>query len=336
MKTTLLCILAISLLLAPARCPAAEDAAEKKISRTFSVQPGGEISVDADLGDIEVSVGEQNTVQVIVEREVTGGTESQAIAMLKSHKVIFTQADKQVRVEANGPKPGHSFFSHPNLSLSVHFRITVPRRFDATLNTSGGSVSVSDLTGTVDARTSGGDLTFTKIQGAIEGHTSGGNVKASGCTDKLNVQTSGGNIVLKDFTGPSASADTSGGNVEAIACAGKLQIKTSGGNIDIGNFSGAAVYADTSGGSVSFDLAKPVEGDCWLRTSGGNITAKIPSTSALDLNASTAGGEVSCELPVTVQGKVRIGKLEGKINGGGPHFLLRTSGGDIEIRARKE
>jgi Putative adhesin len=334
MKITLLWTL--SLLLIAARCPAADDSAEKTITKTFTVQPGGEISVDADEGDIEVATADQSTVQVIVEREVTGGSESQAAAMLKAHNVTFSQNENHVSVESRRPKAPHGLFSHPHLNLSVHFKITVPRHFDVTLNTSGGDIRVADLTGTVGAGTSGGNLTFSKIQGTVEGKTSGGNVKATGCTDKLNVQTSGGNIFIKDFTGPNALADTSGGNVEVIACAGKLQVKTSGGNINIESFSGASVNADTSGGSVSFDQAKPAEGDCWLRTSGGNITAKLPATSALNLTAATDGGEVNCDLPVTVQGKIRPGKLEGQINGGGPNFLLRTSGGDINIRVRKE
>jgi DUF4097 and DUF4098 domain-containing protein YvlB len=287
--------------------------------------------VDADQGDIEVATGELGTAQIVVEREVTGGTESQQKALLKAHKVTFSQDGKQISVEAKSPKPSHGWFSHPDLNLSVHFRITVPRRFDATLCTSGGSIRVSDLNGTVDARTSGGDLNFAKIQGGVEGHTSGGNIKATGCAYRLNLETSGGNILIKDCSGPNAQATTSGGNIEATGCTGKLQVKTSGGNIDIGNFSGASAYADTSGGSISFDTTRPPEEDCLLRSSGGNITAKLPANSALNLHAATDGGDVTSDLPVTVEGKMQPGKLEGKINGGGPNFMLRTSGGEIRV-----
>jgi DUF4097 and DUF4098 domain-containing protein YvlB len=328
MKTALLRTL--TLLLVATRCLAADDAAEKTISKTFTVEPGGEISVDADEGDIEVAVGTLDTVQVTVEREVSGGSESQRRATLKANKVTFAQEGKEVRIVSASPKNSFSLFGRPN--LSVHFRITVPKRFDATLNTAGGNIRVADLNGAVEARTSGGDLKFEKIEGPVDGRTSGGNVKASGCTDKMQLQTSGGNIVIKDYTGPSAQADTSGGNIEAANCAGKLQVKTSGGNINIGKFSGASAYADTSGGSVFIEVTKQPEGDCNLRTSGGNITASLPADIAVNLNASTDGGEVTSDLPVTVQGKARPGKLEGKINSGGPAFTLRTSGGDIRLQ----
>ncbi|MDB6020557.1 MAG: hypothetical protein JWQ04_414 [Pedosphaera sp.] len=322
----------LGLILATSSGLTAEEGAEKTITKSFAAAPGGALKVDLDGGDIQVLTGDQNTVEVVVERQVTGGTEKQAASLLKSHKVTFTQDGKEVRVEASKTKKrGFSFRSKPNLSVRV--RVTVPRRFNVSLNTDGGTIQVSDLQGTVDARSSGGDLSFTKIEGAVAGHTSGGNVKAAGCTDKLEVQTSGGNILLRDYSGTSATADTSGGNVDVHSCAGKLQVKTSGGNIVIDGFSGPGVYADTSGGAITFGLDQQPEGDCWLHTSGGNITVRLPENIAMNLIAATDGGNVTTAIPVaaTVQGKLQEGKLEGKMNGGGPVLSLRTSGGDIRV-----
>jgi len=332
MKISILSAIGSVFLLVAAQCPAVEDNADKTITKTFNVEPGGELNVEADQGDIDILTGDQSTVQVIVEREVIGGSAGQAEKLLKGHKVTFTQDGNIIHVEAKSLKPprGHS---HPN--LEVHFRITVPKRFSANLTTAGGNVKVTGLRGSVDARTSGGNMVFSKIQGAVEANTSGGNVRAADCTDKLQIQSSGGNMVLKDFSGPSAAVDTSGGNIEVSGCTGMLEVKTSGGNISVDGFSGATAYADTSGGAVSVSLDKQPSGNCTFRTSGGNIVVKVPENIAVNLTAGTDGGTVSSDLPVTVQGKIKEGSLEGKINGGGPVMSLRTSGGDIKLLKRQ-
>jgi len=331
MKISLFKVVCLSGILTAMPVFAADTNAEKTISKSFTVELGGELTVDADQGDIEVLTGDKSTVEVVVEREAKGASESKETSALKRHKVTFSQDGNKVRVEGVTAKSSHGLFSFSHPDLTVHFKITVPRRFNASLNTSGGNIHVTDLNGTVDARSSGGDLVFAKIRGAVEGHTSGGEVKASDCADKLTLQSSGGNVVIKNYTGSSAQADTSGGNIEVAGCTGALVVKTSGGNIAISAFSGASAYADTSGGSISIELDKQPTADCYIHTSGGNITANMSASTALNLTATTDGGSVSSAIPVTVEGKQKEGSLVGKMNGGGPKLSLLTSGGNIEV-----
>ncbi|MDB6111672.1 MAG: hypothetical protein JWR69_3422 [Pedosphaera sp.] len=269
---------------------------DKRISKSFSVQPGGKLIIDADQGSIEVSTADQNTVELLVEREIKGGSDSQIAKLLKEHQVTFVQEGNVVRVKAEKTKSLRgSSWRRP--SLEVHFRLTVPRQFDLTLATAGGDVQAADLQGKVDARTSGGNLTLNKIAGPVNARTSGGDIKAVGCTAKLQLHTSGGNIEIKDFAGPSVEASTSGGN-------------------------------------VSGDFAGQPESDCSFRTSGGDITVKIPGATAFNLDAGTSGGTVGSAIPVAVEGKHRENALHGTINGGGPALVLKTSGGDVRIRKR--
>ena len=331
MKKIIAAVFCLGFISATPHLLAADSPPQKTITKSFTVQPGGELDVEADQGDIEVVTATQDTVDVVVEREVTHGGEAALAKALKRHKVVFSQDGKVVRVEATTEKVSHGLFSFAHPELIVHIRVTVPRRFDATLSTAGGNIAVSNLEGAVDSRTSGGDLSFSKIRGTVEGHTSGGNIKAIACTDKMTLGTSGGNVVIKDFTGASAQAETSGGNIDVANCAGRLQVKTSGGNINIEDFAGPSAYADTSGGSVEVALTKEPTGDCWFSTSGGNITARLPEDIAMNVHARTEGGSVSTKFPVTVVGKQKDGLLEGKINGGGPNLALKTSGGNIQL-----
>jgi hypothetical protein len=270
---------------------------EKRISKSFAVQPGGKLIVDVDRGNIQITTADQNQVEILVEREIRGGNESQAARLLKDHQVTLTQEGDEVRVRAKTAKSFRSsaFWSHPN--LNVHYRITVPRKFNLNLATAGGDVQAADLQGKIDARTSGGNITFTKIQGPVDARTSGGNLKAIGCTDRLEMDTSGGNVEIKDFAGPSVEATTSGGNISA-------------------------------------DFVGQPESNCSFRTSGGDIIVKIPGASAFNLDAGTSGGRVDSAIPVTVQGEHQGTALRGTINGGGPALLLKTSGGDVRLLKR--
>jgi DUF4097 and DUF4098 domain-containing protein YvlB len=311
----------------------------EKVTKTFSVEAGGRLIVDVDQGNIEVLGQEQNTVEIVLERKISGVSEEKRADFLKGHHVTFTQHGGEIRVQAETTRPLRNLlnrrfslfhFRHPN--LEVVFRVTVPKKTEARLKTAGGNIEVANLEGKVEAASSGGNLTFTKIQGPVDAHTSGGNIKIAGAGDQLRVKTDGGNIDMADFAGPSAEVDTSGGNVRFTRCAGNVRIHTSGGNIDLRDLTSPSVQADTSGGDISAEFGLPLKSDSTLHTSGGRITVTLPASAALNLDAKTDGGSVSTAFPVTVQGKLGEGKLSGAVNGGGPTLTLHTSGGDIRIK----
>lgn len=330
-KAALVCA-AMALMAAAGR--AADNSAEKIITKSFTVEPGGSVTVGADQGDIELVVGKQNLVEVVVDREVKGLSESRAAKILKKHKVTATLEGNAVYVDARfGKAPQDEVLAKTEPGLTVHIRISVPKRFDAQLETSAGTIQATGLQGSVEAKTSGGDMAFTNIHGLVNGQSSGGNIRVAGGTDKLDVRTSGGTIVIKDYRGPAASADSLGGDISVAGCTGALAVKTSGGNISVENFSGPQLNADTGGGAIALELASALLADSFVRTSGGNITARLADGVAVNLLATTDGGTITTEIPVsaTTRGRVQENKLEGKINGGGPKLVLKTGGGNIEI-----
>jgi DUF4097 and DUF4098 domain-containing protein YvlB len=81
-------------------------------------------------------------------------------------------------------------------------------------------------------------------------------------------------------------------------------------------------------------LTEPLKSDTEFKTSGGDVKVTLPQSAAFDLDASTTGGEVKArELKITVEdGGVGKRKLVGKVNGGGPKLVLRSSGGDVTVR----
>jgi hypothetical protein len=79
---------------------------------------------------------------------------------------------------------------------------------------------------------------------------------------------------------------------------------------------------------VAKQIANPLE----ISTSGGSISLAVPADFKADIEATTSGGRVACDLPVA--GKIKSSSIKGKVNGGGPEVVLRTSGGNIEVARR--
>ena len=273
--------------------------ADETIHRTFAVKPGGLVDLETDLGSIVVETGSGDEVEVEVEHNVEG------------FSVHFDQKGNTVRVR--GERESRSGWDWGR-NRRASFRVRVPERFNARLETSGGSISVGDLEGEVAVRTSGGSLRFGHIRGRVRGNTSGGSITLDGTTGDVDVETSGGSIRLGDV----------GGTVRA---------HTSGGSITISEV-GGDVSAQTSGGSITASITRQPRGQCRLETSGGSIRVAVAEGVGLDLDARTSGGRVRSDFhPDHDRDRRHSGSdaLQGEIGRGGPTLYLRTSAGGIHV-----
>ncbi len=306
---------------------------EDKITKSFTIQPGGQLVVAVDRGAIEIKTADRDSVDIEVKRKV-GGSKTKAEQTLKDHVVTTTQDGNKIEVHAKleGEKTSGLFGRSPELQVS--FIITVPRKFDVDLKTAGGSVKVTELAGKVAAASSGGSLNFSKIEGPLSGHTSGGSITVAGCKGKVEISTSGGSLNLGEIEGD-VTAKTSGGAIHADRLTGKSVVKTSGGSIEVTGIKGS-MEAATSGGSISAELIEQPIGDCSFKSSGGGITVTLGEKLAVDVDLRTSGGRVSSDFPVVsvVQGEQKKNELHGKINGGGPLVAANTSAGSVRLQKK--
>jgi predicted Ser/Thr protein kinase len=270
---------------------------EANFSKSLFVGPGGKLTLDVDRGGIHVTGSDQNTVEVQVDRKVTRAGDSQAARILKEERLVLKQTGNEISITTHEPASFHNhslwdWLSGPN--LNVHYEITVPRKFDVRLKTSGGGIKVASLQGNADVKTEGGGLDFNDVEGRVNGQTEGGGIRAVSCKNELLIHTQGGGITIERFTGP-------------------------------------RVRATTEGGSISAGFSSAPKADCELRTEGGSVTARLPQSAAVTLDAHTEGGSVRTDLPVQVQGQFHNSTLKGTINGGGPMLKLETEGGSIDV-----
>lgn len=284
----------------------------------YDAKPGVKLNVSTSGGNITVLKGAGNVVRVsVVVTNRIGQVVVLTMEDLKKYASFrFEMKNNELLLLVD------QIFRN---GMSVGFIVECPAETRSILETSGGNLSVENLTGNQQLSTSGGNILCKQVEGEIAAQTSGGNIAMYSIAGNVKVETSGGNIKGADIDG-GFQGQTSGGNIALSRIKGAVSIETSGGNISLEE-TGSSVLASTSGGHVSagFSAIKaPVE----LHTSGGSVSCKVPSSSAYNIQLS--GNPIDATLN-NFQGKKQDDYIEGKINGGGPLLKMSSDGGVVRL-----
>lgn len=243
-------------------------------------------------------------------------------------------------------KTKHDIFNWKK-SLSISFKVYVPENVSTDLETSGGSISLANLTGKEKFSTSGGSLHVEKVSGTTIGSTSGGSIhvfnskddidlstsggsiEAGNCSGNIRLETSGGSLRLNNLKG-TIKAATSGGSASGDNIEGELSVHTSGSSIRLTNLA-CSLDASTSGASINvaiIKLGKYVK----LGTSGGNIDLQIPQGTGVKLDIEAR--KIKTEGLTNFNGSQDKDRMNGTLNGGGVPVTLNTSGGQVSLSAK--
>ena len=291
--------------------------ADSRVERTLKLEPGGTFRLDSDVGAV-----------VIRGRAGSGA------------HVVFDSSRSDLEEELDihfDEKPGEAIVTAKNrhhhwfegFRGRVDITVEVPSETAIDIHTAGGSIRVSALKRPARLRTSGGSLTIEDLSADVDGDTSGGSVYVRDAAGAVRVRTSGGGIEAARIHG-SLDADTSGGSVRIESVTGDVKAHSSGGPIRIFD-AGGRVDADTSGGGVEVVFAKGNGRGGRIESSGGGITVSIDPSVHLDIEAHAEG--IRSDLPLAMHGEISRESLHGTLNGGGPPLRLETSGGSVHIRS---
>ena len=248
--------------------------------KTFQIQPGKNLKVDASSGGVSITSWDKNEVYV----KILGNEKTEDKMEFK-----FKNDEDEVEVIAKRKSWLTGWFSS---GIKLRIEITVPKKFNTKIETSGGGINIQDVSGNLYLSTSGGGITFKNVSG------------------KFNVSTSGGGITGINFQGD-LDASTSGGGISLSGRDSKIK-------------------AETSGGSISLDYEGDNKG-IYLSTSGGGIQIKLPEDFNASAKLSTSGGRVSCNLTANNAEKISSTEFIADLNKGGNTLYAETSGGGITV-----
>jgi hypothetical protein len=230
----------------------------------------------------------------------------------------------------------------------VGFTVTVPASLPVSAFSEGGNISVSEAAG-ADLDSGGGTVTATGISGSLtvtsdygnitardtgsaDLDSGGGTVSASGINGSLTVTSDDGNITA-DATG-TATLDSGGGTVSASGINGSLTVVSDDGNITAAGAAGANL---TSGGGA-VDV-RAIDGPLNVTTDDGSLQVSGLSGA---LTADTGGGPVNASgvaAPTTRitsdYGSVSIGFTSAPqtvvVSTGGGSAVLAVPGGPYAV-----
>ena len=276
-------------------------------SQEFTVGDYAEVEVSTSGGRIEV-IGKSTTKVTVNAIAYVNGRRS-SNANLDNWSITIEEI--QGKIVAKAEKESNMGWLRGGNNVSIAFEIETPVNTELNARTSGGSVSIENLSGNQYARTSGGSMDANNIQGNVEMRTSGGAIRLENIEGQAEVATSGGSIRAKKVT-QGLKARTSGGSLHLQEISGSLEARTSGGSIDV-------------------RLVNPIE-YIEVSTSGGNVTVEVPENLGYDLELT--GSRVRTELR-NFTGSSSRDAIKGAMNGGGIPLKARTSGGSVSLKYYK-
>jgi DUF4097 and DUF4098 domain-containing protein YvlB len=211
--------------------------------------------------------------------------------------------------------------------VSAEFVIDIPRDTAfVKIETGGGGVEATGITGRVEIQTGGGKVRLDDIGGSAEVETGGDAINVGSIGGDLKLETGGGNISIGSVKGK-IHAETGGGNVLVLSGEQGAVIEAGGGNVEIRHCAGA-VKATTGGGSITLG---DIGGTAQIETGGGSIHL----TSAKGRVGANAGaGSIELYGVPSAGVETGAGAITVKfINAGGDRndSTLETSAGDIVV-----
>lgn len=331
----------ILLILLSAAAIQAQTSDEPFLTKSLSQESIQDIYARTSGGEIAVSgVNSSDArIEVYVTRSSNRGP---SLSKDEVQKRLDDDYDLTVSVENNKltaiAKPKESNMDWKR-ALNISFKVFVPQKVSTDLSTSGGGITLTNLSGTQDFSTSGGGLKLDGLNGKIHGRTSGGGITVSNSNDDIDLSTSGGGIKAENCSGTiklttsggpinlntlkgNIEAGTSGGGVRGSDISGELVARTSGGSVQLRNLT-CSVEAHTSGGNMEVaitQLGKYVR----VSNSGGNIHLEVPGDKGLDL--ALRADKIKIDALNNFSGQQDEHRVTGKMNGGGIPVDVRTSG----------
>ena len=297
------------------------------IKEVEATTAGGSLTLSGDVGSkamVEVNVSRYNWSEEKI-RQVLD--ENYTVDVKVENGKLYAIAKQKKNISNSNSQ-----------ELSISFKISVPKQINSNLQTSGGSIRISNISGSQNFKTSGGSLMVENVSGNTVGVTSGGSITVTGSTDNIDLKTSGGSITAKDCNGK-INLITSGGSLNLNNLSGNIKATTSGGSVIVNNINGTLITG-TSGGSMRLN---GISGNVDAQTSGGNIDVIIKS--AGDFVKLSNSGNITLRLPAgkgynlkvkgnnkietsglkNFRGNMDTNSMDGVLGNGGPEINVKSS-----------
>jgi hypothetical protein len=219
----------------------------------------------------------------------------------------------------------------------------------------GGRLEIANVNGKIDVEPSTGSRVEVV---AVKTAKAASTEAAKGALERIEIQESvspsnihietklqrgsglfnGGSLNVSYTVRVPAGADvkfsTVNGGIELTGLKGRINAETTNGGIKAHDVSGG-IQASTTNGGVEVQLSQVAESGVKLECTNGGIELRLPADAKATISARiTNGGINTGGLQIETTGEPTRRRLDGRMNGGGPHIDLEGTNGGIKISAR--
>ncbi len=320
---------------------------------TAQVGPGANIDIQNPRGDVSVTAGDTQTVEVQAHDVAFAKNDDDAKKIFDSEAARINVSGDSVTIRSDGNNSGR-----------VNLTVTVPKTAKVSINAPQGDISVAGLGASLDLSANKGDVHLNSIAGPVQLHLSnnrhdlsahqiGGDLIADGnCNDLTVTDVKGrfsingqvfGEVHVENIAGP-VSVHTSVTDVQIAALPGDLTFDSD--NLRV-NQSKGLVHVVTH--SKDIDLNQ-IYGDSYVENRDGRIS--ITPAGAYSVEAKNSKGDIELTLPpnasATISGRTHNGDIvneygldvtghedktvSGRIGSGQAKIDLSSSNGDLRIK----
>jgi hypothetical protein len=325
-----------------------------KFERTVELQqpmaPGATLAASTASGSIEATGRETDRAQVVATIQAWAGTDEEAQELAEQTSIHFEGTGNRVALKAARP------ILAPNQSISISYRMDLPRQTSVELESASGSVTVADLAGNVKAHTASGHVEAARIQGSARLSSASGSVQAENVGGgDIDLETASGGVRLSNASNVgacelhSSSGPVTAGKVEAKlirmsstsghvaltdAQAQEMRLHATSGGVRAEDVTCARLNAESVSGhvTVAFSRATPSDVVADASAGSGNIDVVAAKDFSGHVVLSSSSGSVETDLPVTVQGRLSKRQVSGFVGKGSGSLSVRTTSGSIRVR----
>ena len=139
---------------------------------SYDVRAGSPISVETFNGSIHVRGSDDAKVHVTVTKHVQAETDEEAREAMAALRVETSHDNGGLVLKAT------DVHGDREIEGGISFDITTPRSVDLTLNTTNGSIDVSDIRGDAKLKTTNGQINVLRGSGSLDIETTNGGIRA--------------------------------------------------------------------------------------------------------------------------------------------------------------
>jgi DUF4097 and DUF4098 domain-containing protein YvlB len=318
---------------------------------------GGSLHINNDRGTITVNIADGDTLKVSVRKKVHAEKQQDADNYNAKTKPTITVVDKTVTLDANTHAAGDK-------GVSTDMDVYVPRNTDLVIVSRRGGVTLNGMNGNVEVNHQRGEVNLNDLTGNAVLNLERSSARAQHVKGDLTIQGRANEVSLEDvdgavhlngefmesvrlvhvtktvsfhssrtdmeFTRLDGRLDLDSGDLRADSLTGPMRLTTRSKDIALEGLSGD-LHLENNNGSVTVGLHKP--GNIQIDNRKGDIQVSIPPNTAVKVEARTREGDIESDFSeVKVDNQDRQSTANGSIGSNGPHLIINSNNGAIEIR----